>query len=164
MFPTIKIVIVKMKLNYDRQSVGVRHPSGTRDQFFFLLEIFFRQLQVCYFVAPSLTRVRVCKLLLLLVSSAQSRSGLSPAGLNTIFYCSNPWHSHNLQGQVPVFISARNRVAQIYPRALGSLSCRLYRLAGLEWRFSVPPSHGKIVILYPLLYTCVWRHRFSFHK
>jgi hypothetical protein len=24
--------------------LGIRHPSGTRDQFFFLLEIFFRQL------------------------------------------------------------------------------------------------------------------------
>jgi hypothetical protein len=47
--------------------LGVRHPSGTRDQFFFLLEIFFRQLLVCYFVAPSLTRGRVCNLLLLLV-------------------------------------------------------------------------------------------------
>jgi hypothetical protein len=33
---------------------GVRHPSGTRDQFFFHLGIFFRQLRVCYFVAPSL--------------------------------------------------------------------------------------------------------------
>jgi hypothetical protein len=39
---------------------GVGHPSGTRDQFFFLLEIFFRQLRVCYFVAPSLTRGRTC--------------------------------------------------------------------------------------------------------
>jgi hypothetical protein len=47
--------------------LGVRHPSGTHDQFFFLLEIFFRQLRVCYFVAPSLTRGRICILLLLLV-------------------------------------------------------------------------------------------------
>jgi hypothetical protein len=47
--------------------LGVRHPSGTRDQLFFLLEIFFRQLRVCYFVALSLTRGRVCNLLLLLV-------------------------------------------------------------------------------------------------
>jgi hypothetical protein len=46
---------------------GVRRPSGTSDQFFFLLEIFFRQLRVCYFVTPSLTRGRVCNLLLLLV-------------------------------------------------------------------------------------------------
>jgi hypothetical protein len=60
----------KSKLRYDRQSVGlsrpvrlgVRHPSGTRHQFFFLLEIFFRQLRVCYFVRPSLTRGRVCNL------------------------------------------------------------------------------------------------------
>jgi hypothetical protein len=44
----------------------VKHPSGTRDQFLFLHEILFRQLQVCYFVASSLTRERVCNLLLLL--------------------------------------------------------------------------------------------------
>jgi hypothetical protein len=35
---------------------GVRRPSGTSDQFFFLLEISFRQLRLCHFVAPSLTR------------------------------------------------------------------------------------------------------------
>jgi hypothetical protein len=57
------------RLFCDRRSVslGVRHPSGTSDQFFFLLEILFKQFQVCYFVAPSLTRGRVCNLLLLLV-------------------------------------------------------------------------------------------------
>jgi hypothetical protein len=43
---------------------GVRPPSGTRDQFVFLLEIFFRHLLVYYFVAPSLTRGLVCNLLL----------------------------------------------------------------------------------------------------
>jgi hypothetical protein len=43
--------------------LGVRHPSWTRDQFFFLLEISFRQLWVYYFVAPSLTRGRICNLL-----------------------------------------------------------------------------------------------------
>jgi hypothetical protein len=54
---------------------GVRHPSGTRDQFFFLLEIFLRQLRICYFVAPSLTRGRVCNLLLLgLASTVPLRS------------------------------------------------------------------------------------------
>jgi hypothetical protein len=47
--------------------LGVRRPSETRDQFFFLLEIFFRQLRVCYFVSPSLTGGRFCNLLLLLV-------------------------------------------------------------------------------------------------
>jgi hypothetical protein len=42
-----------------------------RDQFFFLPEICLRQLRVCYFAAPSLTKGRVFNLLLLLgVSSA----------------------------------------------------------------------------------------------
>jgi hypothetical protein len=50
--------------------LGVRHPSEIRDQFFFLLEILFRHLRVCYFVAPSLTRGRVCLLLLLVLASA----------------------------------------------------------------------------------------------
>jgi hypothetical protein len=27
--------------------LGVRHPSGTREQFFFPFEIFFRHLRVC---------------------------------------------------------------------------------------------------------------------
>jgi hypothetical protein len=31
---------------------GVSHSSGTRDQFFFLLDVSFRQFRLCYFVAP----------------------------------------------------------------------------------------------------------------
>jgi hypothetical protein len=67
--------------------------SGTRDQFFFLLEISFRQLRVCYFVAPSLTRGRVCNLLLLLVLASavplepalsDERSGLSFVSLLSV--------------------------------------------------------------------------------
>jgi hypothetical protein len=57
-----------------------------RPIFFFLLEILFRQLRASYFVEPSLTRGRVCKLLLLLVLAStvspgsalsDERSGLS---------------------------------------------------------------------------------------
>jgi hypothetical protein len=44
-----------------------------RDQFFFLFEMFFTQLRVCYFLAPSLTRGRVCNLLCCWSSPAQSR-------------------------------------------------------------------------------------------
>jgi hypothetical protein len=59
------------KLYYDRQSVGQSVlASGTHlgpaINFSFSLN-FFRQLRVCYFVAPSLTRGRACNLLLLLV-------------------------------------------------------------------------------------------------
>jgi hypothetical protein len=65
-----------------------RRPSGTRDQFFFLLEISFRQLQVYYFVAHSLTRGRVCNLLYNCFWSLpdQSLLGRSPAELTDIFY------------------------------------------------------------------------------
>jgi hypothetical protein len=47
--------------------LGVSRPSGTFDQFFFLLEIPSRQLHVCYFVAPSLRRGLVCNLLVQLL-------------------------------------------------------------------------------------------------
>jgi hypothetical protein len=57
---------VEVKLRQSGVYLGVRHPSGTRDHIFFLLEIFFRPLQVCYFVASSMTRGRVCNLLYLL--------------------------------------------------------------------------------------------------
>jgi hypothetical protein len=62
----LRFLKLKSKLYYDRQSdglcLGVRRSSGTCDQFFFLHEISFRQLRLCYFVAPSLTRGRVCLL------------------------------------------------------------------------------------------------------
>jgi hypothetical protein len=64
--------------------LGVRHASGTRDQFVFLLQIFFRQLRVCYFAAPSLTRGWVCNLLynFFWALPDQSLFGRSPAELN----------------------------------------------------------------------------------
>jgi hypothetical protein len=87
----VMMIIVKVKVTL-RPTVsrpvrlGVGHPSGTRDQFFFLLEILIRQLRVCYFVAPSLTRGQVCNFLLVLVLASavplgsalsDERSGLS---------------------------------------------------------------------------------------
>jgi hypothetical protein len=94
--------------------LGVRHPSGTRDQFFFLLEIPFRHLHVCYFVASSLTRGRVCNLLYncFWALPEQWLLSRSTAELTAIFYCLI-WDSPNLEGQVPVFISPRKRVAEI---------------------------------------------------
>jgi hypothetical protein len=56
--------------------------------------------------------------------------GLSPAGLKTVFYCPNSWDSPNLEALVLVFISPRNKVAQINPRALGSLSVASYDSQG----------------------------------
>jgi hypothetical protein len=47
----------------------------------------------------------------------------SPTELMTIFYCLI-WDYPNMEGQVPVFIFPWNRVAQLYPRALGTNFCR----------------------------------------
>jgi hypothetical protein len=108
---------------------GVRRPSGTRDQFFFLLEISFRQLRVCYFVAPSLTRGRVCNLLYncFWPLPEQSLLGQSPAELTAISYCLI-WDSLNLEGQVPVFISPKEQGGPDIPLSTGFLFCRLLRL------------------------------------
>jgi hypothetical protein len=76
----------------------VRRPSGTCEQFFFLLEISFRQLWVCYFVAPSLTRGLVRNLLYncFWALPEQSLLGRSSAELTAIFYCL-VWDSSNLE-------------------------------------------------------------------
>jgi hypothetical protein len=111
--------------------LGVRHSSGTGAQFFFLLEISFRQLRVCYFVAPSLTRRRVYNLLYncFWALPEQSFLGRSPAELTAIFYyllCDSP----TLVGQVPVFLSPRYSVAQLYPLALSFLFIASYDSQG----------------------------------
>jgi hypothetical protein len=62
----------------------------------------------------------------------QSLSGPSPAELMTIFYYLIR-DSPSLQGQVPVFISARNIVAQLHSRALGSLFVVSYYSQGYSW-------------------------------
>jgi hypothetical protein len=116
--------------------LGVRRPSGTRNQFYFSLEIFFRQLQVCNFVAPSLTRGQALP--------EQSFLGRSPSELWALFYCLI-WDSPNLEGQVPIFIYPRNRVAQLYPRALGTLYVASYNSQGCGGGILTRPHIGKIM-------------------
>jgi hypothetical protein len=59
-------------------------------------------------------------------SPEQSFSGPSPAGLMTIFYSLRFDSPPKLEGQVPVFISPRNRVTQLYPQAQVSLFVAFY--------------------------------------
>jgi hypothetical protein len=82
-------------------SLGVKHPSGTCDQFSFLLEIFCRQLQVYYFVAPYLTRERVCNILLILVFASAVPVRSESRGTQNHIYCPNTWDSPNLEGRSP---------------------------------------------------------------
>jgi hypothetical protein len=137
---------------------GVRCPSGTCDQFFFRHEISCRQLRLCYFVAPSLTRGQVCNLLLncFWALPEQSLLSRSPAELTAIFYCLI-WGSPNLEGQFPVFISPRNRAAQLYLRTMGSRSVASYDSRRLRWRYSNPPPHG-IHLTAPIALFITFRH------
>jgi hypothetical protein len=106
--------------------LGVGHSSGTRDQFFFLLEVFFRQLRVCYFVAPSLTRGRVSNWLLLLVPASAVPLWCEFFGTQDHILLSQFLPLPQPGGPGPRIYIPRNRVAKIYPRALGSLSVAPY--------------------------------------
>jgi hypothetical protein len=113
--------------------LGVRHPSGTRGQFFFLLEISFRQLRVLYFVTPSLTRERVCNLLYNCFWAFPEQN-------------SRPYFT--VSSETPPAWRARS--LYLYPPGTGGPVIRpdtefpfyrLLRLAGQRWRHSNPPPH-----------------------
>jgi hypothetical protein len=112
---------VKSKLCYDRRSVGqsVLASSthlGLTTRFLFLSDS-------CGFfdVGRSLTRERVCRLQLMLVLTSAVILGSESRETRDHILLSQIGDSFNLEGQVPVFISPRNRVARLYGQALGSL-------------------------------------------
>jgi hypothetical protein len=135
---------LKLKLNYERWSVslGVRHPSGTRDQFFFLLEIFFRQLRVCYFVAPSLTRGRVCNLMLLLVLASAFPLGSEPRGTQDHILLSQFLRLPQPGDPGSRIYIPQEQGGSVISPGTGFPFCHLLRLAGLRRRYSNPPPHG----------------------
>jgi hypothetical protein len=124
--------VLNFKLNFDRQSVGqsvlvAGAHLGPATNSSFCLKFSLDSWRVCCFLAPPLTRERVCNLLYncFWALSEQSDFGQSPAELTTIFYCII-WDSPNLEVQILVFIS--NRVAQLYLQALGSLLLPLWSI------------------------------------
>jgi hypothetical protein len=109
-------------------SLGVRRPSGTHDQFYFLLEIFFRQLRFCNF--NFLTRERVCNLLVQLL--------LGLARAVTLGSKSRRTHGHILQshlrlpepgGPVSRIYIPQEQGGPVIPPGTGFPFCRLLRLA-----------------------------------
>jgi hypothetical protein len=107
-------------------SLGVKHPCGTYDQIF----ISVRQLQICWCGVLSLTWERVCRLQLLLFLESAAILGSESRGTRDHILLSQIRDSPNLGNQVPVFISPRNRVARLYPQALGSLFVASYDSQG----------------------------------
>jgi hypothetical protein len=96
--------------------LGVGHPSGAHDQIFITVG----HLRFSCGCPPWREDGSV-----ICSYNSLSFSGPSPAELVTISYCFI-WDSPNLQGQVLVFMSPRNRVVQLYPRTLGSLFVASY--------------------------------------
>jgi hypothetical protein len=110
---------------------GARRPFGARDKFFLLLEISFRQLRLCYFVAPSLTRGRVCNLLVQLLLDLARDVTLGSKSRRT--------HGHILLSHLrlpqPGRPGSRIYIPQeqggpVIPPGTVFLFCRLLRLAG----------------------------------
>jgi hypothetical protein len=128
--------------------LGVRRPSGTSDQFFFLLVSSFRQLRLCYFVAPSLTRGRGCNLLVQLLPGLTKAVTLGPKSRRT--------HGHILLshlrlpkpgGPYPRIYIPQEQGGPVIPPGTGFPFRRLLRLAGMRWRYLSRLHTGILEIL-----------------
>jgi hypothetical protein len=74
------------------------------------------------------------------------------------FYCLRFEISLNLEGQVPVFISLRKRVAQLYPYALCSLFIASYDLQGYGGGIR-PRLHAGLSLLASVVLLIIRLHR-----
>jgi hypothetical protein len=89
------------------------------------------RMPICYLDShEALTRGWVCRLQLLLDRASAAIFGSETRGTHDQILLSQIRDSPNLEGQVPVFISPRNRVAQLYPQALVSLFIASYDSQG----------------------------------
>jgi hypothetical protein len=95
--------------------LGVKPPSESKDQIFITVI----QSRVSWYGAPPLTKGWVCHLQLLLALSSPAILRSKSRGTHDHILLSEIGDSSNLEGQIYLFISPRNRVAQIYPQALG---------------------------------------------
>jgi hypothetical protein len=84
----------------------------------------------CPYVTSFLMRGWVCHLQFLLVLACTVILRSESCGTHDHILLSQIWDSPNLEGQVPVFTSPRNRVARLYPEALDSLFVASYNSQG----------------------------------
>jgi hypothetical protein len=71
------------------------------------------------YVTSCLTREWICRLQLMLAFASAVILGSESHGTHDQILLSQIRDLPNLEGQVPVFISPRNSMAQLYPQALG---------------------------------------------
>jgi hypothetical protein len=118
---------VRSYFTIDSQSVSMswyRAPFGTCDQISFPVGMLLSE--ICGLVS---------------VGSPLWREDGS-AVCSAITQWSGSRRTPNLEGQFPVFISPRNRAAQLYTPGHWVPFTSPLSLAGLQWRYSNPPPHG----------------------
>jgi hypothetical protein len=95
-------------------------------------QYFSPQLNTCGYspYVSSLMREWVCRLQLLLVLAGAVKLRSESRGTHDHIFLSQIRGSPNLEGQISVFISPRNRVARLYLQALGSLFVASYDSQG----------------------------------
>jgi hypothetical protein len=117
--------------------LGVGHPSGAWPDFYYCRDIFGLHVEGR---PPWREDGSVIYSYICCHSSAEVPQNHWPhltVSFEIICYCLMRY-SPNLEGQVPVFISPRNRVTELYPRALGSLSVASpVMAAGPRWLYSL---------------------------
>jgi hypothetical protein len=94
---------------------------------------FIFQLNTCgynLYVTTTLTRGWVCRLQLLLVLASAVVLGSESCGTHDDILLSQIRDSDNLEGEVSVFVSPRNRLTRLYTQALGSLYVTSYNSQG----------------------------------
>jgi hypothetical protein len=137
---TLRLVKVILWPTVSRSCLGVRPPSGTRGLFSFSFSL---KLDSCRFVIVGRPLWREGGSVIYSccwASPPQSFSGPSSTGSHNEIL-SQIWDSLNLESQVPLCISPRNRVALLYPQALGDSGCCWswsyvatdYQSASLSW-------------------------------
>jgi hypothetical protein len=113
------------KLCYDRLSVGQ---------------------WACWCGAPCLTRGRVCRLQLMLALASAIILGSECRGTHDHILLSQIRDCPNMEGQVPVFISPRNRVARLYPQILDYFFVASYYSQGYGWGMRSSRYFGSYIL------------------
>jgi hypothetical protein len=138
---------------------------------------FIFQLNTCGYspyVTSCLTRGWVCHLQLPLVLDSKVIFRFESRGTHDHILLSQIRDSPYLDGQVPVFISPRNRVAQLHPQALGSVFVASYVSQGYgggirpRLHTGVVNEHMLLIFVYKhrsdrLVYTRIYQRRIFIH-
>jgi hypothetical protein len=94
------------------------------------------------YVTCSLTRTWVCRLQLLLGLASAIILTHESRGTHDHIILAQIRDSPNMESQVPIFISPRNRVTRLYPQALGSLFIASYYSQGYNGGIQHRLHHG----------------------